>query len=491
MKKAKRLLFLILLMIVFHHYGFGQIKINDGSYKSNTEGFKEVKTIQSIYTYDQLFKADAIARINIREQYNSSGTRLIFNPIGENVYVDNGHENRLCLNPSKMTASITKIPDGYYTIVGWFGRYKGVDEEGLVGYTKSENAKIIRAHIEMLNNYTFDNELNHYKAITLFYNPSISTNENWHYDKGVLKDYRGQTVNEPKPSDDELVRFVNIQGKGYYILEDNEGNKYYDFRDRYDDCCRDLFFGGDEYNKDFGHYGPPERFISTKCFNKISELILNKEVVVGYKIEVDYLTEDKINVSEGTVCFCNDLFLHEGHLVAVLSNEHGEFTVQIYGYANSEFEPIGYRGVAGLTEPYNRNERIDSQSRYTGAMKNGYGSIYPKSYLELIKEGKQKQAEELAAEKQRMEQEAERKRQEHRNNIIAKYGEKWGTLILEHKVAVGMTKEMCKAAIGYPSNTYTKTTEKGNCEVLVYSNSITIRWLYFYDGILYMIESAD
>ena len=77
--------------------------------------------------------------------------------------------------------------------------------------------------------------------------------------------------------------------------------------------------------------------------------------------------------------------------------------------------------------------------------------------------------------------EAERKRQEaeyvkykagRRSELISKYGEKYGNLVNDHKLEIGMTKEMCKDAMIFPpSDICTKTTAFGNVSIWFYTYS--------------------
>lgn len=54
-------------------------------------------------------------------------------------------------------------------------------------------------------------------------------------------------------------------------------------------------------------------------------------------------------------------------------------------------------------------------------------------------------------------------------NLSQKYGEKYGSLILDHKIAVGMSPEMCKEAWGYPIKILTGKNEMGNYTEWIYN----------------------
>lgn len=81
-------------------------------------------------------------------------------------------------------------------------------------------------------------------------------------------------------------------------------------------------------------------------------------------------------------------------------------------------------------------------------------------------------------------EEAEKRAKEHREYIIAKYGESNGSLILQGKVVIGMTKEQCIEALGNPNRINRTTTVSTIYEQWVYSN----KYLYFENGKLVTIQ---
>lgn len=69
---------------------------------------------------------------------------------------------------------------------------------------------------------------------------------------------------------------------------------------------------------------------------------------------------------------------------------------------------------------------------------------------------------------------------------IKEYGEKNGTLIANGQVVIGMTKEMCVAAWGRPTNVNTTTTASGTRDQYVYRDKNA--YLYFENGKLVTIQ---
>ena len=66
------------------------------------------------------------------------------------------------------------------------------------------------------------------------------------------------------------------------------------------------------------------------------------------------------------------------------------------------------------------------------------------------------------------------------NEYIKKYGTKFGSLIAEGDVTIGMNKKMVKDAWGLPDHINTTTGSYGTHEQWVYGNS----YLYFKNGIV-------
>ena len=86
----------------------------------------------------------------------------------------------------------------------------------------------------------------------------------------------------------------------------------------------------------------------------------------------------------------------------------------------------------------------------------------------------------------RLMKEIEHQRQLEKQSLISKYGERYGLLIFEHKVTLGMTKEMCLKAWGAPRNKVIRRTDSGTQEVWTYGIA---QYLIFVNGVL--TESAS
>ena len=81
-------------------------------------------------------------------------------------------------------------------------------------------------------------------------------------------------------------------------------------------------------------------------------------------------------------------------------------------------------------------------------------------------------------------EEAAKRENERKTNILARYGEYYGNLILQRKIIIGMTKQQCIDAIGNPKRINRTITASTIYEQWVYSG----RYLYFENGKLVTIQ---
>jgi hypothetical protein len=82
-------------------------------------------------------------------------------------------------------------------------------------------------------------------------------------------------------------------------------------------------------------------------------------------------------------------------------------------------------------------------------------------------------------------QEKAKKENEHKQQMITKYGSQFGTFVAKQQVAIGMSKEMCRDAWGKPMNTYRTTTKYGQSEVWCYNYKTRV---YLYNGKVVQID---
>lgn len=163
---------------------------------------------------------------------------------------------------------------------------------------------------------------------------------------------------------------------------------------------------------------------------------------------------------------CKDLFIRRGEFVVIFGNELGEFSLQLKERKNGD-------GFCNQSNP---------RSQYYS----GIIDFVPKDIIDERVRDQKLSENERRIKAQKAEKERLENQKKHDAEIIAKYGEKYGNMILQHKVAIGMTKEMCMAALWIPKDTFKTTTSRGESEVWVINYKTR---LYFADGVLYMIDN--
>lgn len=98
--------------------------------------------------------------------------------------------------------------------------------------------------------------------------------------------------------------------------------------------------------------------------------------------------------------------------------------------------------------------------------------IIPKNSLDYCADIVKMNKEQKEAERKRQEAEYAKHKAERRAKLISKYGEKYGNLINDHKLEIGMTKEMCMDVMMLPpSDICTKITASGKVSIWFYTYS--------------------
>ena len=113
--------------------------------------------------------------------------------------------------------------------------------------------------------------------------------------------------------------------------------------------------------------------------------------------------------------------------------------------------------------------------------------IYKEEYIKRESEKmrlKEEDEKDYANEKEKEKIEKEKLR----NEYIQQFGSKFGNLVADGKVDIGMSKEMCQKAYGYPGKVYQSKTESGTFDVWKYEMNIANIYLYFLDDKLKKIE---
>lgn len=172
------------------------------------------------------------------------------------------------------------------------------------------------------------------------------------------------------------------------------------------------------------------------------------------------------NRNRYTFYTCKDITVYKGHVTAVFESPEGD-TFAL---------PLSIRHKDGTY-----TTRGDDNLFVCGETMSRPISIMPeKRFIEEEERHKLTQQQEEFEQLKR--KEAAEKR---RKDLIAKYGETDGNNIANHKVTLGMTKEMCEEAWGIWHETYTTIREGVTTEFWVYDYKT---YLYFVNGKLTQID---
>lgn len=125
------------------------------------------------------------------------------------------------------------------------------------------------------------------------------------------------------------------------------------------------------------------------------------------------------------------------------------------------------------------NHRIISKEQFDSI-------LLARKQLEEEKERKKAEFEiKRAAELERQKKADE----DYKKQLVKKYGSKYGQLIYENKIAIGMTKEMCRESWGLPKDINTMVSAySGTTEQWIYGEFPKCKYVYFDNGILTTIQ---
>lgn len=210
---------------------------------------------------------------------------------------------------------------------------------------------------------------------------------------------------------------------------------------------------------------------------------------IGYKVNI-FLTrgylEDWDKEKEGSIINDNlkltslKLLDEEFEVKDVVFN-NGQFFLIMQGEATGSFA----KTIKGFRTTYPRSLVFPE---IVSIITDDYRIIKTTDYPLLIQKTDneiQKARNKIEQEELELKKKEEEKTIDFRNKMISKYGIEKGSIVGNHQVAIGMTKEMCQDAWGAPLNTYRTTTKSGQEEVWSYNYKTRI---YFYNGKVVQID---
>ena len=228
------------------------------------------------------------------------------------------------------------------------------------------------------------------------------------------------------------LSFSNYSKNVIYTLKDKSGKKYF------------LWFyrnsNASVRNKNvyvylvYGDYANIQDFVAVSTFNFLKSEVEGKEIV-----DKDYY-DNPFADKEKHIYIAEKILVQDQYLTMQLKkkSDGSEKMIKITDRANY---PLSHH-----------DDRILTYST-AYALRSDADSLFSKW-----------EQEELQAEQEKFAKDAKRKQE-----LVRKYGEKYAQDIADGKVTIGMSKDMCKAAIGTPDNITTGTNAFGRIEVWEYT----------------------
>lgn len=386
---------------------------------------------------------------NILPRYNPSNRRFSTGnlPHNEQLYLSEFYEWGYRFDTdSSLTVG---IPKGYYNISGCYI----YNEE--IAPLKSKTMKIVkkdassRSEVERFESYFYRYDLTKQQLqerISIHREPSINVH---------------------------IYTLTNSKGEEYFIKDFFFRDAKYVMVDHVH-FIEKLYKGKDFY---FYTYRNQQNYVTDKYKNlKVPIITADDHYRLG---DIFFTSLEDIDsyikrIVSRVPYHCSDILVDGYNIIAVLDSQDGNrfsfaignicnakyvvgFMSDIYFYLNCRYVS-GEEGLIFFTK-----DQIDS---------------FRSDYIRLSTDDKVK--------RERIEIENAAQEKRIREELAQKYGNENAELIINHKLAIGMTQEMCIASIGFPSRRYKSITEHGTTEIYFYAYMA----VHFLNGTITRITEA-
>ncbi len=403
--------------------------------------------------FDKLFPS-----YNIEEGAGLFGGH--FNHVGNHFYKykDTPHFYALKVSSQYDTISFSSIPKGKYEVVGMVSTKEEMEHEVslLKGNAVWKDGEISlhrhRYHFEETENYTISQKSR----------------------PDILERYFDLLQSKVKYSVEDINRSIHngkvIYNDPVYKIRDNNGCYYYLF-----DCYRYNF-----QQVNFCMFEPFREWLLYERYEYFSKILSENEWTIddyeGKNIYIEDKNGLKYTFTTPIKVSCKHLSQKDGIYMAVLGIQDDSIA-------------IAARVSYFMNERYFRNGNsvsdtmfIPTFSLYSSSYNQKLFSIISKNDMEQLRKmetdfnnrqyASSEKTKQRLAEQQELykinQEKIERERREKEQNVISKYGEKFGGYVNRHEVCVGMTREMCILSWGYPRNITKHTRGAQEEEILCY-----------------------
>ena len=263
-----------------------------------------------------------------------------------------------------------------------------------------------------------------------------------------------------------------------YILKNNTGEEYYAWPQFFDEDCYVIV---DYYNYIQEQFKDQDFvFINRKDGEYVLDIFKNVKVPIQSAFSEQYpdgsFSEFEYVyglLKKGKKYHCTDVLVNNNNVVlAVDDGNNNTFSIAL-----NKSVRLDYSNAHLLQEEF---------IVYLHAEEVIKGDNMDFDPLVISPKELEKTAKEYARIKARQDAGVTRQQEQRRKDIIQRFGATFGEKILNHKLALGMTPEMCIESIGYPSRRYSSTSEQGTSEVFFY----TYMGVYFSDGKIVRVDQV-
>lgn len=298
---------------------------------------------------------------------------------------------------------------------------------------------------------------------------------------GKISDYIMYVIFRPLESTDTIEYFISYDDR----FISSSGNSYYYNR-----------------NRSLIHKIMPLRFYNVANSYIGEEVVLFEQQLSNTNmintIIKDSISDRLIKIQDG-VFVVKDVVMKDNHYYAILVGpETGSFAFPlniIIGTNTIKHSIPDYTDLSwwAWTEKVKKGE-IGGDALYF-VSDEGYNKKYrrlgliKKQDLEMLRKRQMTAQSQLEKERKLQEQRSkidkEKKEAAFRQQMLTKYGERFGNLVANKQVAIDMTQAMVSDAWGKPMNIYRTTTKYGQSEVWCYNYKTKV---YLYNGKVVQID---